>query len=121
VAPSDENGNAAFELIERWRELEIRRRRPGFEFTPMLLGKIGSYLVFDGSGSCAVFAFMYRFGTLRAEPEPDEEHLALMAVDTIKHALDEAERVVGADRTFELHGGRWNEVERPGWWIPYFS
>lgn len=110
-----------FELIERWRDYEILRRRPGFEFTPVLLGKISSYLVIDGSSASGVFAFMYRFRTPRREPEPDEAQLAQMAVDVIKGAVDGSEPVVGADRTFELRDGSWTEVERPAWWVPYFS
>lgn len=114
-------GDGMFELIERWDGYEIRRRMPGFEFTPVLLGKISSYLVFDTSGSSGAFAFMYRFSTLRREAEPDEAYLAQMAVETIKQAIQAPQRVADTDRTFELRDGRWTEVERPAWWVPYFS
>lgn len=110
-----------FEVIERWDGYEIRRRMPGFEFTPVLLGKISSYLIFDTSGSSGVFAFMYRFRTPRGEGEPDEALLARMAVEGIKQAVRAPQPVVGVDRTFELVDGRWTEVERPAWWVPYFS
>lgn len=110
-----------FELIDRWDGCEIRRRTPGFEFTPVLLGKISAYVVFDRSGSSSAFAFMYRFRSLRRESEPDEAILAEMAVDVIKQAIDASDRVVGIDRTFELRDGGWAEVEQPGWWVPYFE
>lgn len=110
-----------FELIERWRGYEILRRKPGFEFTPVLLGKISSDLVIDDSGSLGAFAFMYRFRTPRREPEADETQLAQMAVDVMKQAVDAPDRLVGADHTFELRDGRWTEVERPAWWVPYYS
>ena len=110
-----------FDLIERWRGFEILRRKPGFEFTPVLLGKVTSYVVFGESGSASVFAFMYRFRALQRDAEPDEVMLADMAVDLIKRAVNASEPMVGVDRTFELDDGRWREVERPAWWIPYFS
>lgn len=108
------------ELVERWRGYQVLRRLPGFEFTPVLLGKIASYVVADDSGASSVFAFMYRFGSVRGEAEPDEGRLHRMAVEVIKRAAAASESLPQVDRTFELQDGAWSEVRRPAWWIPYF-
>ncbi len=107
-----------FEQVRTHRGHVIRRREPGFEFTPMLLGKISAYLVVPPQADPAVFAFMFPFPELDRRPAPlDEGRLADLALSRITAAIDDGAVIPGQQRTYELRGEIWQEVEAPRWWI----
>ncbi|HLT18932.1 MAG TPA: hypothetical protein VKZ96_05700 [Thermomicrobiales bacterium] len=95
---------------------EVYRRNPGFEFTPVILGKIASFLVRAPDGALSGFAFMYSLlDTI--DTEIDEDELLADALALITDALDAGEIHAWRDRTFERRAGRWVEVDEPRWWI----
>ncbi len=98
------------------RDVRIYQRMPGFEYTPIVLAKIASYVVYLSNGQISVFAFLY---SLLAEPlgRVNEDQLLREAVEVIQRAID-ADAVPREDATYEYHDGRFVAVERPRWWIP---
>ncbi len=108
-----------FELVANHRGYRIDRRRPGFEFTPMLLGKVSAYIAYRPGERPTIFAFMYRFPEVLPPPRPsfDEGKLAAAAVRTIQELIDQGFAIDGTERTFELRGGEWVEVAEARWWI----
>ena len=108
-----------FDLVQIHAGRRIERRRPGFEFTPVLLGKITSFLVRSGKDAPAVFAFMYRFPELDGEGgEVDESVLADLAVAVIRDVIDTDGLSENFEATYELHSGQWHAVPDPRWWVP---
>ena len=94
------------------------QRMPGFEFTPITLGKIASYLVRHDDGQAAVVAFMYPLlDALDGEPA-DEDALMADAIETIRSRLDTRALPNRGDLTFERRDGAWIEVAAPRWWVP---
>lgn len=110
-----------FATVSAHRGHEILRRQPGFEFTPVLLGKITSYLVLPPEEDPGVFAFMFRFPELERASPVDEAQLAEHAVEVMRAVIDAGERIAGRERTFELRRTAWTEVTRPRWWISAFD
>ena len=110
-----------FAEVGRHGDYVILRRQPGFEFSPGLLGKIGSYLARrDGEEAPGVFAFMYHFAELTPDaPPPPEEEIERLALEEVQRALN-GDAVGGRERTYELRGGDWVEVFRPAWWVSAF-
>ena len=98
--------------VADFRGHAIYRRRPGFEFTPVTLGKIASFLVQRPDGGVAVFAFLYSLLAGLDGPLPDEARRA------IEDAIVTGAAVAGHDLTYERHGGRWVPVDASRWWIP---
>lgn len=96
----------------------IYRRRPGFEYTPVTLGKIASFLVRRPDGGVAVFAFLYSLLMGLGGPRPDEARLLDEALHTIEDVLAGGAATTGHDQTYERHGDRWVPVDAPRWWIP---
>lgn len=96
----------------------IYQRLPGFEFTPVLLGKIASYVVRNAQGQFTVFAFMYPLLALEQDIDIEEDTLLATAVQTIEEAIDGMRLGGKRDVTFEFQGGQYVEVDRPAWWIP---
>lgn len=96
----------------------IYQRLPGFEFTPILLGKIASYIVQAPDGQCTVFAFMYPLLAAWAGDAIDEGRLLADAVRTIERAIAAPRLGIRRDFTYEYHADRYAEVEQPAWWIP---
>ena len=96
----------------------ISQRLPGFEFTPMLLGKIASFVVEGPERQLTVFAFMYPLLASWADGALDEERLMADAVRTIQGAVEGDRLGSQRDLTFEYHAGRYIEVDHPAWWIP---
>jgi len=111
-----------FELVESCAGHRIERRRPGFEFTPGLLGKLTTYLVRPPGGGAAVFAFMYRFPEL-ATPgaSADEVRLAELALATIRQVVESDGVRPGTELTYELREAAWDAVAAPRWWVPAFG
>ena len=104
--------------IKTYQGCTIYQRLPGFEFTPMLLGKIASYVMRDPEGRLTVFAFMYGLLALEQRDAIDEEQLLAAAVQTIEDAVDAARLASRRDFTFEYQGGHFVEADQPAWWIP---
>ena len=95
----------------------IYQRMPGFEFTPITLGKIASYILRRGD-EAAVVAVMYSLlAEIDGEPV-DEAALLADAVETIRRRLDVNHPPDRSDTTFERRGGAWVEVPPPRWWVP---
>lgn len=109
---------ATHRLATTYRGYAIYQRDPGFEFTPMLLGKIASFLVTWPENQVLVCAFMYALLDTPAGEAGTEPVLLARAVETIQAWLDSHEPRHRAEITFELRGGRYEEVIAPRWWIP---
>jgi hypothetical protein len=68
------------ELLDSRNSFAIYLRRPGFEFTPVTLRKIASFLCTGRDGSVRVFAFSYSMlDFVDAAALPDEELLSQAA------------------------------------------
>ena len=98
----------------------IYQRQPGFEYTPVMLGKIASYIVRHEDGGWTVFAFMYSLLSKLGNPNIEEDSLLSAAVGTIQEEIDGGELDNHAERTFEYRLGRFEEVTSPRWWIPTY-
>lgn len=109
-----------FELVANHRGYRIERRKPGFEFTPVLLGKVSAYIAHRPGERAGVFAFMYRFPEVLPPPRPsfDEGKLAAAAIRTIQELIDLGAVIDGSERTFELGDSGWVEVGDARWWVP---
>jgi hypothetical protein len=99
----------------------IYQRMPGFEFTPVTLGKIASYLLRSAGGETAVVAFMYSLLAALDGDRADEEALLADAVETIRQRLVASAPPNRSDTTFERRGDAWVEVAPPRWWIPFWG
>jgi hypothetical protein len=106
--------------IEIYDGYEIWQRQPGFEFTPVMLGKVASFIAQGAQGRFIVFAFMYSMLASLAGVEIREDRLLDEAVRTIEGAIDRAADVHHQDLTFEYHDNAWVEVSEPRWWIRTF-
>ncbi len=109
---------ATHRLVTTYRDYAIYQRDPGFEFTPMLLGKVASFLVTWPENQVLVCAFMYALLDTLAGETSDETVLLARAIETITAWLDDHEPHHRAELTFELRDGRYEEVAAPRWWIP---
>ena len=103
--------------VETYRDHTIYQRQPGFEFTPITLGKVASFLVQGPDGGVTVHAFLY---SLLAELEApvDEGRLLAEALAVIREAIASPADDAAGDRTYEHHDGRFVAVREPRWWIP---
>ena len=99
-----------FPLVKEFGGHRIERRAPGFEFTPVLLGKITTYFVVLPDTGAAVFAFMYSF-LLTGRPDPDEEDLARLALEVVEDAITTGKAAAGTDHTYELDTAGWQPVD----------
>lgn len=95
----------------------IYLRQPGFEYTPVMLAKIASYIARRDDGHWAVFAFMYSLLAQLDGASLDEEALLEAAIETIKARLDAGQPGHRAELTFEFRSGAYREVIAPRWWI----
>jgi len=103
-------------LVRTYRGHEIYLRQPGFEFTPVMLGKVASYLVAWAEGLTA-FAFMYPLLAQVDEPGFSEERLLERAVELIELWIEEDRLQNRSEVTFEYRGGAFVEVTDPRWWV----
>lgn len=94
----------------------ILLRDPGFESTPMMLGKIAAFVVHppaeeDGpDAGPGVFAFMYPI----LDGELDEAELVERALVIVKEQIDRGHL---AEHTYEWRHGQWSQALRPRWWV----
>lgn len=113
------------EYIGEFQSFTIYRRKPGFEFTPMTLGKIASFLITGPEGTVTVAAFFYSM--LDALENGDGSEVmdeAFLLEEARKQVEDEIARGSArhhADLTFERHAGAWVSVTAPRWWISVFD
>jgi hypothetical protein len=105
-----------FPLVKEFRGHRIERRAPGFEFTPVLLGKITTYFVVLPDKEAAVFAFMYSF-LITGRTDPDEEELARLALDVVEAAITAGAARGRSEHTHELDAAGWQPVADAKWWI----
>jgi hypothetical protein len=111
-----------FESLTKHAEHQVLRRRPGFEFTPVLLGKISPLIVRPPTGGWAVFTFMFPLLTRKGDPTDEDESHLTTAPDTITRlAIDEGRAINSAELTYEWRDGGWREVLHPAWWLPIRS
>lgn len=103
-----------FPLLKTVAGHRIERRAPGFEFTPGLLGKISTYVVFSPRDDLQVFAFMYSFLVAGAA---DEERLAAEALEIVERGITAPGGRGALERTFEYAPEGWREVSSPRWWV----
>lgn len=103
--------------VATYNGYEVHQRQPGFEFTPMTLGKIASFIVQEPDGSITVLAFMYSMLASLGDPLIREDRLTEQAIQTIEGAIDRGGFAAHQDVTFEYHDGTWDEVSNPRWWI----
>ena len=105
-----------FPLVKEFRSHRIERRAPGFEFTPVLLGKITTYFVVLPDNRAAVFAFMYSF-LVTGRHDPDEDELARLALGVVEAEITAGAAGAGSEHTYELSAAGWQPVAHPKWWI----
>jgi hypothetical protein len=103
-------------LIRTYRGHEIYLRQPGFEFTPVMLGKVASFLV-GWTDGLAVFAFMYPMLAQVEEQDFSEERLLQQAAELIELWIDEERIQNRSEFTFEYRGGAFVEASDPRWWV----
>jgi hypothetical protein len=96
---------------------EIWQRQPGFEFTPVMLGKIASYIARAPDGRYTVFAFMYSMLASLEGAKLQEDRLLDEAIRVIEQTIDQMDTTPQQDHTFEYHDAAWLEVRDPQWWI----
>ena len=99
---------------------EIWQRQPGFEFTPMMLGKVASFIARVPDGRFSVFAFMYSMLAILEGVEIEEERLLDEAIRMIERVIDRDAAGQQIDFTFEYRDDTWVEVSEPLWWIRTF-
>ncbi|HET8522958.1 MAG TPA: hypothetical protein VFL82_06980 [Thermomicrobiales bacterium] len=97
---------------------QIYLRQPGFEFTPVMLGKIASFVVRGRDGATAACAFMYSLLITLDGAAIDEGELLSVAVAMIKDQIDASRISDKRDLTFEYRDGAFHPVTSPRWWIP---
>ena len=96
---------------------EIWQRQPGFEFTPVMLGKIASFIVRAPDGRYLIFAFMYSMLANLDGADLREDRLLDAAMRVIEREVDQPSTTDQPDFTFEYHDAAWVEVRDPRWWI----
>lgn len=99
-------------------EFEVFLRDPGWEFTPVMLGKVASFIVRRDDGEWALFAFMYSMLLQLDGIDTDESKLLNQALETIAGTLDSDAWTPRVERTFEYRPDCFTEVEDPHWWTP---
>ena len=97
----------------------IYQRQPGFEYTPVMLGKIASFVV-TWAGGDAVCAFMYSLLDALGGASPDEAALLAAAVRAIKARIDTDALAPRTDATYEYRDGAFVEFRDPRWWISVY-
>ncbi len=92
-------------------------RDPGFEFTPVMLAKVASFIVRDDAGSWTLCAFMYSLLAALDGVDIDEAALLDAAAGEIITRIDNQTLVHRGELTFEHRDGAFVEVLAPRWWV----
>src|SRR2546422_9315555 len=88
----------------------IYLRNPGFEFTPVTLRKIASFVVAGTNKTLAVFAFAYSMLDGLEGGGIEEDPLLAEALAVIKKRIDAGEIEHNRDYIYELQDGAFVEV-----------
>lgn len=96
----------------------IFQRQPGFEYTPMLLGTLASFLVQREEGQWVAVAVMVPFLDGGTPVARGDAALLAQALRRIEALLDLGTLWERHDWTFVYRGGDFVEVVDPPWWIP---
>jgi hypothetical protein len=104
-------------LIETYNGAEIYLRNPGFEFTPMSLRKIASFICSTREDQWAVLAFSYSMLDFTNAGELPDAALLEEAAGVIQDLIDEGAIEDRQEYTFELRGAEFQPVKNPKWWI----
>jgi len=103
--------------VETHHGVEIWQRQPGFEFTPVMLGKIASFVALTPDKRYTVFAFMYSMLAGLNGADIREDRLLAEALQVIETTIDQAPIGKRQELTFEYRDAAWVEVSAPRWWI----
>ena len=106
------------EEVGVYRGHTLYRRQPGFEYTPILLGRIASFLVRGPDERLAVFAFMVPLIGEPRDAAPGDDDLLDEAACVIRETIDRGALPDHHELTFEHRAGRYVAVTAPRWWIP---
>jgi hypothetical protein len=96
----------------------IFQRQPGFEYTPMLLGRIASFLVHGEEDRWVAVAVMVPFLDGGTPVTREDAVLLTQALGRIEALLDLDTLWERPDWTFVYQDGDFVEVVDPSWWIP---
>jgi len=99
----------------------IYQRNPGFEFTPVTLRKIASFVVAEKDRTLAVFAFAYSMLDGAEGGSMEEDSLLAEALAVIEKRIDAGQIEHHRDYAYELQVGAFTEVIDPKWWINSFA
>ena len=105
------------EHVEDYRGHAIHRRKPGFEYTPILLGRIASFLVRGPGDRLAVFAFMVPLLRDGAGEATGDDALLAAATGIIRATIDRGADTARSEATYEYRDGGYTPVADPRWWI----
>ncbi len=105
------------ELRETHSGFAIYLRRPGFEFTPVTLRRIASFLCSGPDGAIVVFAFSYSMLDFIGVTSFPDEQLLEQALEVIRSVLGRDAAEPFREHTYELVAGTYTAVEKPAWWI----
>ncbi|MFI5387370.1 MAG: hypothetical protein ACHQ50_14770 [Fimbriimonadales bacterium] len=103
-------------LVKTYKEAEIYLRNPGFEFTPMSLRKIASFIC-STIDQRAVFAFSYSMLDFTNVEDLPDMKLLEEATGVIQDFIDERPIEDRQEYTYELRGTGFQPVRNPKWWI----
>ncbi len=106
-------------LLRDYGGYAIYLRNPGFEFTPVTLRKIASFVV--AGKTLAIFAFAYSMLDGLEGGGTEEEPLLSDALAVIEKHIDAGDIEHHRDYTYELQGGAFVEVRDPKWWVSSFA
>jgi hypothetical protein len=108
-------------LVKTCEDCEIYLRKPGFEFTPVSLRKIASFIVRRHDGAIAVFAFSYSMLDFLDDDGGGEPALLDSAVRVIEDVIHERRLEGERDYTYESKSGSFSAVTNPAWWLTAFG
>jgi hypothetical protein len=104
-------------LIKTYKGAEIYLRNPGFEFTPMSMRKIASFICSTLEDQRAVLAFSYSMLDFTNVEELPDAALLEEATGVIQSLIDEGGIEDRQEYTYELRGAGFQPVRNPKWWV----
>jgi hypothetical protein len=104
-------------LVKTYKEAEIYLRNPGFEFTPMSLRRIASFICSTLDDQRAVLAFSYSMLDFMDVGELPDVALLEEATGVIQDLIDKGAIEDRQEYTYELGGAGFQPVPNPKWWI----
>ncbi len=104
-------------FIKTYKGAEIYLRNPGFEFTPMSLRRIASFICSTLEGQLAVLAFSYSMLDFTNVAELPDAELLQEATGVIQDLIDGGAIEDRQEYTYEFRGAGFQQVRDPRWWI----